>query len=110
WSTGASSGIGEALAYELAAQGAKLILSSRREAELVRVKNNCAHPEQVKVLPLDLSDTKNLEAKVPTAIALFGQINTMVHNGGISQRSLVAETDIEVHRSVMELDYFSYII
>lgn len=110
WITGASSGIGEALAYALAARGAKLILSSRRIAELERVKSNCSSPGQVQVLPMDLLDSAGLEAKAADAIALFGHIDIMVHNGGISQRSLVAETDIAVHREVMELNYFSYII
>jgi short-subunit dehydrogenase len=110
WITGASSGIGEALACRMSAEGAKLILSSRRIAELERVKNNCAYPDNVHILPLDLTDSANLEAKVPTAIALFGHIDIMVHNGGISQRALVAETGIAVHREVMEINYFSYII
>lgn len=110
WITGASSGIGEALAYEMSALGAKLIVSSRRMIELERVKNNCAHSSNVRVLPLDLTDSTNLEAKVATAIALFGHIDIMVHNGGISQRALVSETEIAVHREVMELNYFSYII
>ncbi|HEX3385717.1 MAG TPA: SDR family NAD(P)-dependent oxidoreductase [Mucilaginibacter sp.] len=110
WITGASSGIGEALASAMSARGAKLILSSRRTAELERVKNCCAHPGNVQILPLDLTDSANLEAKVPIAIALFGHIDIMVHNGGISQRALVTETGIVVHREVMELNYFSYII
>lgn len=110
WITGASSGIGEALAYEMSAHGAKLILSSRRIDELERVRNNCAHCGNVYILPLDLTDSTNLEAKVVAAIALFGHINIMVHNGGISQRALVVETEIAVHRQVMELNYFSYIV
>jgi short-subunit dehydrogenase len=110
WITGASSGIGEALAYELSARGAKLVLSSRRVAELERVKNHCAHPGDIQILPLDLTDSTELEAKVYVAIALFGHIDMMVHNGGISQRSVVADTGIAVHRQVMELNYFSYII
>jgi NAD(P)-dependent dehydrogenase (short-subunit alcohol dehydrogenase family) len=110
WITGASSGIGEALAYAMSAQGAKLILSSRRMTELDRVKNDCAHPDNVHVLLLDLTDNASLETKAPTAIALFGHIDIMVHNGGISQRGLVAETTIAVHRAVMELNYFGYII
>jgi short-subunit dehydrogenase len=110
WITGASSGIGEALAYALSAQGAKLILSSRRVAELERVKSNCANPADVQVLPLDLTDSASLESKVATAIALFGHIDIMVHNSGISQRGLVVDTGIPVHREVMELNYFSYII
>lgn len=110
WITGASSGIGEAAAYALSASGARLILSSRREAELERVKANCSNPANVKVFPLDLTDSDGLADKVPAAIALFGHIDIMMHNGGVTQRSLVAETDIAAHRLVMELDYFSYII
>ena len=55
WITGASSGIGEALAYAFSKRGAKLILSSRRTEELERVKAACDSPEQVFILPLDLS-------------------------------------------------------
>jgi short-subunit dehydrogenase len=110
WITGASSGIGEALAYGMSAMGAKLILSSRRTAELERVKNNCADPGNVHILQLDLTDSANLETKVTIAIALFGHVDIMVHNGGMSQRALVADTGIDVHREVMELNYFSYII
>ncbi len=110
WITGASSGIGEALARSLSARGAKLILSSRRINELERVRDHCAHPENVRILPLDLTDSTHLEGKVAAAIALFGHIDIMAHNGGITQRGLVAETGIAVHRQVMELNYFSYII
>jgi dehydrogenase/reductase SDR family member 7B len=109
WITGASSGIGEALAYAFSAKGAKLILSSRRADELERVRKSCGNPGEVKILPLDLLDIQSLEGKTSEALACFGQIDIMVHNGGISQRSLVIETDIAVHRKVMELDYFSYI-
>ncbi|ASZ12682.1 SDR family oxidoreductase [Chitinophaga pendula] len=109
WITGASSGIGEALAYQWAAAGAKLILSSRREAELERVRQATTSPGNVKILPLDLEDINALPAKTTAAIALFGQVDIMVHNGGISSRSTVAETEMEVHRRVMELDYFSYV-
>ncbi|MEO7120057.1 MAG: SDR family oxidoreductase [Ginsengibacter sp.] len=110
WITGASSGIGEALAYAFSAEGAKLILSSRRKDELERVRNSCTNVQNAKILPLDLLDTSSLESKTAEAIACFGHIDIMVHNGGISQRSLVVETDIAVQRKVMELDYFSYII
>jgi len=109
WITGASSGIGEALAYAFSAEGALLILSSRRVDELERVKNACANPGQVRIIALDLLDTTILEARTAQAIEAFGHIDIMVHNGGISQRSLVIETPLDVHRRVMELDYFSYV-
>lgn len=110
WITGASSGIGEALAYAMSACGAKLILSSRRIEELGRVKQGCSSPENVFILPLDLSDTNSLGAAVHEAIKCFGVIDIMVHNGGVTQRSLVIDTGIEVHRKLMELDYFSYVV
>jgi dehydrogenase/reductase SDR family member 7B len=109
WITGASSGIGEALAYAVSAAGGKLILSSRRADELERVRLACSFPDQVKVLAMDLMDIPGLAARAAEAIALFGQIDLLVHNGGISQRSLVIETGLDVDRRVMELDYFSYV-
>ena len=56
WITGASSGIGEHLAYALAEQGAKLILSSRNEKELQRVKNNGRKDADILIIPLDVTD------------------------------------------------------
>jgi dehydrogenase/reductase SDR family protein 7B len=109
WITGASSGIGEALAYQFSAEGALLILSSRRINELERVRNACPHAEQVHILPLDLLDTASLATKTESAIASFGHIDIIVHNAGIGQRSLVVETSMEIQRQVMELDYFSYV-
>jgi short-subunit dehydrogenase len=109
WITGASSGIGEALAYAFSEAGARLLLSSRRTEELERVRQHCAHPESVRVLPMDLLDQSSFGAHVKEAIGAFGQVDIMIHNGGISQRGTVAETDLSVHRQLMELDYFSYV-
>jgi dehydrogenase/reductase SDR family protein 7B len=109
WITGASSGIGEALAYAFSAAGAKVLLSSRRTEELERVKAACAHPELTRVLPLDLLDHASFAKRTAEAIGAFGHVDIMVHNGGVSSRSLVAETEMEVHRRLMEVDYFSYV-
>src|SRR5580704_13579099 len=109
WITGASSGIGEALAYAFSAAGAKVLLSSRRTEELELVKAACAHPELTRVLPLDLLDHASFAKRTAEAIGAFGHVDIMVHNGGVSSRSLVAETEMEVHRRLMEVDYFSYV-
>jgi short-subunit dehydrogenase len=111
WVTGASSGIGEALVYELAKKGAKLIISSRRKEELERVKGNCVQQAQpnIRVLPLDLSQPTTLALCAEAAIQLFGQVDILVNNGGVSQRSLAKETTVEVDRKVMEVDYFGTI-
>jgi len=109
WITGASSGIGEFVAYAMSARGAKLILSGRRVDELERVKKACTNPGAVQILPLDLGDIPSLDGKAEAAIACYGQVDIMVHNGGVTQRGLIIETELEVHRRVMEVDYFSYV-
>jgi short-subunit dehydrogenase len=111
WLTGASSGIGEALAYELARQGAKLILSARRKEELDRVRGNCipqAHAN-ISVLPLDLAQPDTLMLSTQAAIQIFGHIDILINNGGISQRSLAKDTTLAVDRQIMEVDYFGSI-
>ncbi len=107
WITGASSGIGEALAYELSSRGARIILSSNEADELARVKSNC-QGDDVSTLFVDLSDTASLEGKAREAIAMHGHIDILVNNGGISQRSLLHETDIETIRKIMEIDFLSH--
>ncbi len=109
WITGASSGIGEALTYELAHKnGVKLILSSRRKEELERVKGNCPQAIQVniRILPLDLAHPDTLKLSVDAAIQFFGHVDVLINNGGISQRSLAKDTLLSVDRQVMEIDYF----
>lgn len=108
WLTGASSGIGESLAYELARKKVKLILSARRKEELERVKGNC-HPlaqPDIKLLPFDLAEAANLQLITEAAIHLFGHIDILINNGGISQRSLAKDTLVNVDRKIMEVDYF----
>jgi short-subunit dehydrogenase len=104
WITGASSGIGEALAYELARRNCKLILSARNIKALETVKLKCSTAEVV-ILPFDLSDFDNAKNHVENAIATFGKIDVLVNNGGVSQRSLIAETDFEVDKKLIEVDY-----
>ncbi|XP_058847918.1 dehydrogenase/reductase SDR family member 7-like isoform X1 [Acipenser ruthenus] len=110
WITGASSGIGEELAYQLAKTGASLILSARRENELHRVKQNCIEQSRLQekdilVLPLDLTARGSHEAITKTAIEHFGKIDILLNNGGRSQRSLCLETDLDVYQALMELNY-----
>jgi short-subunit dehydrogenase len=111
WITGSSSGIGEALAYELARKGAKLILSARRKSELERVKGNCIARAQpnVRILSIDLSKPETLKLSTEAAIQLFGHVDILVNNSGISQRSFVKDTVVAVDRQLMEINYFGAI-
>ncbi|XP_013869324.1 dehydrogenase/reductase SDR family member 7 [Austrofundulus limnaeus] len=110
WVTGASSGIGEELAYQLAKCGSRLILSARREEELKRVKRHCLEnsnlkDEDILVLPLDLLERTSHEEKTNTVIQYFGHIDVLINNGGRSQRSLFLETSVEVYEALMELNF-----
>lgn len=110
WITGASSGIGEALAYEWSKRGATLILSARRVDELQRVKAACQHSERCHIVALDLAVPQQIESTADRLLQQFGTIDILVNNGGISQRSMVIDTDISVDRRIMEVDYFSGVI
>ncbi|MPR32736.1 SDR family oxidoreductase [Salmonirosea aquatica] len=108
WITGASSGIGEALALELAKAGATLVLSARRVEELERVKQSTSLPaERVMVLPLDVTKFELAAEKAAEIITRFGRIDVMVHNAGVSQRSYVRDTSLDVYQRIMDVDFFS---
>lgn len=109
WIVGASSGIGEETAIQLGKLGAKLVLSARNEALLNRVKNKLAFPENALVIPLDLENQHDYEAKAAAVIAHFGRIDYLVNNGGLSQRGEASVTPLEVDRRIMEINYFGNI-
>jgi short-subunit dehydrogenase len=111
WITGASSGIGEALVYELARHKVKMILSARRKEELERVKGNCPRDVQpnIRILPMDLGEPSTLQLCTQAAIQMFGRIEILVNNGGIGQRSLIKDTSLDVDRRIMEVNYFGSI-
>ncbi len=106
WITGASSGIGEALAYELSRRGARLVLSSRREDTLEAVRRRCVRPADHHVYPLDLSDARSLESTANAVHEEIGPVDVLVNNGGISQRGTAAETEMSVVRRIMEVNFF----
>jgi dehydrogenase/reductase SDR family member 7B len=111
WITGASSGIGEALAVKLASWNTRLILSSNQPEELDRVKASLPlKAEDLIVLPLDLGEPDSLAEKAKEALKAFGHIDILINNGGISQRSLVLETSMETIRKIFEIDFFSGVI
>ena len=105
WITGASSGIGKTLALELSKQQCKLIISSRKKDVLEQVKNECENPDLVKVLPLDLEKYETLSVVAKTAFSLFGNIDILINNGGISQRSLAKKTSVKVDEKIIAINY-----
>jgi len=109
WITGASSGIGEALAYAFAAAGARLVLSARRTDRLTEVKKACTGAGDVLLVPFDMVDALGRAKAVEAVLKHFGHIDIMVQNAGISQRALIKDTALDVDRAIMELDYFAVI-
>ena len=104
WITGASSGIGEALAKAFVAQGGNAILSGRNVAELQRVAAETGAPERCLILPFDTVDYDSLAGKVSEAIAFRGSVDVLVNNAGISQRSPAVDTDLSVYQRIVDVD------
>src|ERR1035437_10571411 len=100
WITGASSGIGEALAVAFAREGARLVLSSRRGDELERVRQPLARADEHLCLPLDLTQSGTFPALTALVLEKFGRVDILVNNGGVSQRALAARS--EEHTSELQ--------
>lgn len=110
WITGASSGIGEALVKEFAAKGCRIVLTARREQELLRVQKEAGLSDATSfILPLDLYHTENIAQSVEKIKQKFGSIDILVCNAGIAQRFSVNESTMEINRQIMELNFFSVI-
>ena len=107
WITGASSGLGEALAIAFAKKGATIILSGRNEDKLEAVKEQCKKSKNHHIVPFDISDSEQTQAAYKSAINKAGKIDWLINNAGVSQRSLIMETSEDVERQIMELDYFA---
>ena len=108
WITGASSGIGAALAQEFAVHGAQLVLSARNETELHRVASKCREMGAgiVIIQLLDLSQHDSIPGIVQNVLSKVGKVDILVNNGGISQRSLAKNTTLEVDKKLMAVNYF----
>lgn len=111
WITGASSGIGEALAYSCAGEGAHLIISSRKETELRRVATAASEKGAASVLvqPLDLADHAGIPEIVGAVLKKTGKVDILINCGGISQRGLALETTLEVDKKIMNINFFGTI-
>jgi short-subunit dehydrogenase len=109
WITGASSGVGEGMATVFHREGADLIISGRREAELERVKADCTAGSgegSVHIVPFDITDAAGREAAVREVLERHERLDVLVNNAGIGQRAPAINTRLDVDRQVMEVDFF----
>ncbi|MCL4114034.1 UNVERIFIED_CONTAM: hypothetical protein GTU68_062129 [Idotea baltica] len=109
WITGASSGIGEALTYALDKKDCKIIISARRLSELERVKSNCRNKDNIAILEMDIAAIKTTKTKTIEALKIFGKIDILINNAGISQRSLIIDTDVAVYEKLIDVNYLGTI-
>ncbi len=107
WITGASSGIGRAVAIEISNEQAHLILSGRNAAALDEVAAHCRqNGSTVQVVPFDLGDEASIRQAADTVLSEGIPIDALYHFGGVSQRSFVTETPVEVDRRIFEVNFF----
>ena len=108
WITGASSGIGEACAYQFAREKATLILTATRAERLAEVQQECIRlGAQCEILAYDLTDLNHIDELADKAVSFFGKIDIAFLNAGISQRSKTVETSSEAERKIMDVNFFA---
>ncbi len=106
--TGASSGIGKSLAYECAAKGANLTLAARNFSVLKGIAIELESKYSIQVLIVETDVTKELDCEIliKTSVEKFGRIDVLICNAGISMRALFDETNLEVIKSVMNVNFW----
>lgn len=110
WITGASSGIGRALAIALAQQKAILILTATNVDVLQELALELRTHTICHVLPFDLLNVDAIPELVNQAVSLEGKIDVVIQSAGISQRAIANDTTIAVNRKLMELNFFAPVI
>ena len=105
--TGASSGIGKALAFECASKGAKVVIGARNHDKLIEIAEEIKlKGGEVAFAQTDVSvelDCKNL---ILTAVEQFGKIDILINNAGISMRALFQNTRLDVLKKVMDINFW----
>lgn len=109
WITGASSGIGKAMAEELAKLGTKLVISGRRKEVLMQLAKELLvfGAQQVEVLPFDLEKEAERQNAIAELQKIWSAPDILILSGGLSQRSLIRDTELKVYRRLMEVDYLA---
>lgn len=110
--TGASSGLGEALAHAFYKYGAQVVLCARRRHELERVRadllrtpcHSVAHAPII--VPIDLGESIDFTAHIDKIVSITGRIDYLINNAGVSHRGRVIDTSIAVDRKIMAVNYF----
>lgn len=105
--TGASSGIGKALAYEFAAKGSKIVMGARNDAKLKEIAEDIRKQGGVVTYKkTDVTVEKDCKNLIDIAIGNFGQVDVLINNAGISMRALFKDADISVIKRLMDVNFW----
>jgi short-subunit dehydrogenase len=106
--TGASSGIGKAMAVKFAARGANLILGARQYVTLCEIAQGLEKQYNIKAIAVqcDVSAEEDCAQLIKQAITTFGKIDVLVNNAGISMRALFKDVDLKVMKSLMDVNFW----
>lgn len=109
WITGASQGIGYEITKILSQQNCKLILSSRKKEDLEKVANELDLLDYA-IIPLDLGKHNELDEILRKHDELLKDVDILINNAGISQRSLILDTNIDVYKKLIDINYIGTIM
>ena len=104
--TGASSGIGKALAHHFAKKGSRLVLAARNKDKLDQVEEVLRKETELITAIADVSKESNCKELIRQAMDRFGRIDVLINNAGISMRALFNEADLTVIKNVMDINFW----
>lgn len=102
--TGASSGIGEALARQYATVGATVVLAARNRSKMEAITAGWTNPYLI--VQADVSIEEDAQRLITETVDRFGRIDVLINNAGISMRALFADADITVLRQLMDINFW----
>jgi dehydrogenase/reductase SDR family protein 7B len=104
--TGASSGIGKALAFEFAKHNCKIVLTGRNKDKLHEVASIIENQAKVAVIVTDISIESDCKKIIDFTIQQFEEINILINNAGISMRALFQDVDLDVLKKLMDTNFW----
>lgn len=105
--TGATSGIGKALAFEFGQRGSSVVITGRRGGELEDVAKGLKEMKvSVLAIPSDVSKEEDTVRIIDETIKQFGKIDILINNAGISMRALFEDVNMDVFKKVMDINFF----
>jgi len=108
--TGASSGIGKALSFEMAARGARVVIAARSKDKLKEIETELkGRGASVIAIPTDVSLEEDCRRLVAETVQYFGRIDVLINNAGISMRALFQQSGLDVIRRLMEVNFWGTI-